>query len=499
MNILISVTDKNGLDSFLKSIEDHIDDIYATTGTVGYLSDHGIKCHDVSSVTGTGSLLDGRVKTLHPAIFAGILSRGTDKDNDVLKSHGYPSFDMVIANFYAFSDVSRSGDIERMVENIDIGGVSLVRAAAKNFSRVSVLTRKEHYIAVSSELKSKGEISISLRKKLATDAFLDVTKYDAEIFGSISDSLLPGEPHDTFLYGRFIKEMRYGENPGQKAFLFGTGRSGIADSFQMCGKELSYNNYLDADSAYKAVFQFAEPACVIVKHLTPCGASVSDNLDEAFRRAYDADQESAYGSVVAFNRTVDVKTAEQLSGKFVEVLVAPDLEGDAYNLLRKKKNLRILKVKAPAGDEKEIRSISGGFLIQDQMDTNPGEMKCVSNKTASQNNIRDLIFAWKIAAFCKSNAIVIAKEGRTLGIGAGQTSRVRALRIAADLAGEECHGAVLASDGFFPFRDSIDVAYENGIGAIVEPGGSIRDGEVIEAANQYGIALYFTGKRIFRH
>lgn len=499
MDILISVTSKKGLDNFLKSISSHTGRIYATPGTVKFLSDQGIKCHDVSEITGTGSLLDGRVKTLHPAIFAGILSRDTDSDVREMQSHGYATFDMVIANFYDFGSVSDTMDPEKMVEKIDIGGVSLVRAAAKNFKRIAVITRESQYDEVSSELNSRGSISDEMRRKLAVEALLYVADYDATIFESMSEALMPGRPHDMILRGKYLRSMRYGENPGQSAYLYATGSSGLAEAFQMSGKELSYNNYLDADSAFKAVSSLNNPACVIVKHLTPCGAAVSSNLSDAFLKAYNADQESAYGSVVAFNRILDRETAMEMSDKFVEVIAAPDVDGEAYNILRKKKNLRILKVLGMSDREREIRSISGGVLVQDPMDVDPGEMKCVSGIEASQQNISDLIFAWKIAAYCKSNAIVIAREGRTVGIGAGQTSRVRALRIAADLGGTECSGSVLASDGFFPFRDSIDVAYENGIRAIVEPGGSIRDDEVIDAAKQYGIPLYFTGKRIFRH
>ncbi len=501
MNILASVDDKTGLAEFLKRIRDHTDVIYATGRTNKFLNEAGLKSVSTSELTGIDALLGGRVKTLHPAIFAGILSRRTAEDNDELAKENYPHFDLVISNLYPFHKVASGSDMDKMVENIDIGGVSLVRAAAKNHSHVAVLSDPSDYDAVAEEVQKSGSISEKTRQKLALKAFSRMAEYDCTIYSSLSRLLEPESDHDLFIPLDFSKKLRYGENPGQNASLYTAHNvTGIASAFKMSGKDLSYNNYLDADAAYRTVLEFEEPACVIVKHLTPCGASVAENITDAFTRAYNADSESAYGSVVAFNRPLDDRTAEEMLSHYIEVVIAPAYEGESFHTLRKKKkNLRILRAPVDYTDRTELRSISGGYLMQDYMDTSFGESKPVTSHKATPQQLRDMEFAWKVSAYCKSNSVVLARNGTTLGIGAGQTSRVRAMKIALDLAGEESKGAVAASDGYFPFSDSITLASEHGISAVVEPGGSIRDEEVIAESEKKGISLYFTGKRVFRH
>lgn len=501
MNILASVADKEGLSEFLTRIKEHITVIYATGRTNQYLQEKGFNTLSTSVITGLDELLGGRVKTLHPGIFAGILSRRSEEDDLELADRNYPNFDMVISNLYPFRSVSSGSDVHAMIENIDIGGVSLVRAAAKNYTHVVILSDPSDYSPVADEMADSGKVTRETREKLALKAFSRMTDYDSMIFRSLSRVLDPESNGNISLNMEFVTKLRYGENPMQKAELYSdlTG-TGIAGAFKMSGKDLSYNNYLDADAAYSAVMEFEDPASVVVKHLTPCGVSVSDKLSEAYVKAHRADLESAYGSVVAFNRPVDEETAEKMLKHFVEVIVAPGYEGESFNMLRKKKKEpRILRVKPVNSPEGEYRSISGGLLRQDLINTSLSGLKLQTSKEASQDLVRDMEFAWKVSAYCKSNSIVIAKNRTTVGIGGGQPSRVRAMKIALDLAGEKSQGAVVASDGFFPFSDSVELAAANGIAAIIEPGGSIRDNEVIAEAEKSGIPLYFTGTRVFRH
>lgn len=504
MNILASVSDKKGLAEFLGRIREHITDIYATGRTEVYLREKGFNPLRTSVITGVDQLLGGRVKTLHPGIFAGILSRRTEEDNSELKSMEYPDFDMVISNLYPFGSIASGSDIQAMVENIDIGGVSLVRAAAKNYRNVTILSDPSDYPGVAAEMESSGNISLETRQKLAVLAFSRMTAYDSMIHESLSRVLEPEKPADLVMHYSFNRALRYGENPGQAAELYtdGSGK-GIAGAFKMSGKDLSYNNYLDAEAALMSVMQFAEPACVIVKHLTPCGASISGEQKMAYRNAYEGDSESAYGSVVAFNTEVEEETVTEMLDHFIEVVVAPGYLGESFNMLRKKKrggkNMRILRINGDAERKEELRSISGGMLRQDRMDTSLSGMHLQTTVAADDRMLRDLEFAWKISAYCKSNAIVVAKDGRTVGIGGGQPSRVRSMKIALDMAGKEAEKAVVASDGFFPFSDSVELAALHGIAAIIEPGGSMKDPEVIEAAEKADIALYFSGTRVFRH
>ncbi len=504
MNILASVHDKSGLAEFLERIRSHITEIYATGSTNTFLNGKGINSNSTSVITGVDQLLGGRVKTLHPGIFAGILSRRTEEDNSELSTWKYPDFDMVISNLYPFSEVASGNDVPAMIENIDIGGVSLVRAAAKNYENVIILSDPSDYVPVAEELEEEGEVSRVTREKLALKAFSRMTGYDSMIHSSLSRVLDPEGGNDLLMNYSFSRKLRYGENPGQEASVYtdGTGL-GIAGAFKMSGKELSYNNYLDADAAYTAVMDLSGPACVIVKHLTPCGACESERLSTAYRNAYEADSESAFGSVVAFNREVDEETANEMLEHFIEVVIAPGYTGDSFNMLRKKKrggkNMRILKVSRDTGQKMEFRSITGGILKQDHIDTTLSGLQLQTSRPADEGMLRDLEFAWKISAYCKSNAIVIAKGGKTLGIGGGQPSRVRAMKIALELAGEETQGAVVASDGFFPFKDSVELAAKYGISAIIEPGGSRNDSEVIEESEKSGIILYFSGTRVFRH
>ncbi len=500
MRILVSVSDKTGLKEFLEAIQEHVDEIYATGGTQEFLRNNNIESKSTSELTGVVDILGGRVKTLHPAIFAGILSRRTAEDEHQLVSLGYRNIDMVIANLYPFEKFSQSHDIGSKIENIDIGGVALIRAAAKNYQHVAILSDPSLYSGAAEEIAQSGSLSLETRERLALEAFYRTSSYDSLIYRTLSRDFKIPEERGMILSMDLRKSLRYGENPDQKASLYTYSDYGIASADVVGGKAISYNNYLDADAAFSTVMQFNNPACVIVKHLTPCGASEADSLSQAFVNAYSADSESAFGSVVAFNQMVDSETAAELIKHFIEVVVAPSYApGVIDKLTSKKKKLRILIVKSHSKRDRDLRSIWGGVLMQDPLTAEFSSLEQKTSSSATDSQMNDMLFAWKVSAYCKSNAIVLAKNRTTVGIGAGQTSRVRAMRIALDLAGEKAKGAVAASDGFFPFADNVELAATRGIKAIIEPGGSIRDGEVVEAAERAGVALYFTGKRVFRH
>ncbi|GGM67869.1 bifunctional purine biosynthesis protein PurH [Thermogymnomonas acidicola] len=489
MNILASTYDKSGLDKFIRQFTERGARVYATGGTWSFLSENGIDAIELSEITGFSTRADGRVKTLHPDVFSAILSRGGD---DFL-------FDMVVVNLYPFQKYA-DADLKDMVENIDIGGVALIRAAAKNFQRVTVVCDPADYERVAREYKEGGEIPYSTRAEMAVKAFSITASYDILIRESLDRALGTGNRDFLLVSSRLRQALRYGENPHQRGYLYhdGSGR-GIPGAEQLQGKELSYNNIMDADAALSAVAEFQEPAAVIVKHGTPCGAATAGNLKDAFLRALDADRESAYGSIVALNREVDVDAARAMSELFMEVLVAPSYTEEALRLLSRKKNLRVLRCSVERESGVRVRSVMHGFLVQDAMDVEPQRLERVAGPEADQGTVSDLLFAWRVVAHCRSNAVVLAKDGATVAIGQGQTSRVEAVRIALSKAGERARGAVMASDAFFPFQDSIEIAAQHGVSAIIEPGGSIRDREVMEAAEKGGISLYFTGKRVFLH
>lgn len=501
MNIIASVHDKKGLDVFLKSVLKSNDVLYATGHTLEFLISSGIEAKSTEILSGFQDLLGGRVKTLSPAIFAGILSTRDEKSKLELKKQGFPEFDMVICNLYPFAEAARSGNLDDMIENIDIGGITLIRAAAKNYRHVAVICDPADYSQISEEIQKNGELDEKTRAELALKAFQIAADYDVVIQDRLNLTFNGSEfSEKLFLSYTGGKRLRYGENPDQEAFMYSDGSmGGIPNAFQMSGKELSYNNILDANSAFETALDFDDPTVVIVKHLIPCGVSSSEDLARSYDLAFESDSESAYGYVLATNRKLDLKTAERISQHFTEVVVAPEYDSEAFDLLRKKKNLRILRVPFERDMRMRARSVSNGILLQTPMRVDDTSIELKTSMAASESQLRDLMFAWKVVAHCRSNAIVLAKDMATVGVGAGQTSRVRALRIAGEIAGDKAKGSVLASDAFFPFSDSAELAHKLGARAIIQPGGSIRDNEVIQKCEELGIPLYFTGKRVFLH
>ena len=494
MNILVSVYDKKGLVEFLKNIHWNDHNIYASGGTFKFLSENGIQSVNTSDLTGFENLLEGRVKTLHPAIFSGILSRDNDMDNIEVKKMGYPVFHMVICNLYPFEKHLLQGNLNSMIENIDIGGVSLIRGAAKNNSRVAVVVEPDDYPLIEGDMAKYGSISEDLRRRLAVKAFGLTATYDSMIARGLSEKYKI-ESDNFVLALNNGKRLRYGENPDQEGYIYplqGTGKWNIEH-----GKEMSYNNYLDASSALETCDDFNEPTAVVVKHNSPCGVASSSNMHEALLNAINADRESAYGSVICVNREFESKCAENMKDLFVEVVMAPSFSSDALEIISKKKNLRIVTYEK--GQSKiRIRSIYNSVLVQTLQNSNPDELKVV---TGNVDNVQmeDLLFAWRVVAHCRSNAMVLVKDKKTVGIGAGQTSRVEALRIAISRAGDKVRGSSLASDAYLPFVDNVEIAAEYGVSSIIQPGGSIRDKDVIEACQKAGIGMIFTGKRVFLH
>ncbi|MHB1492868.1 MAG: bifunctional phosphoribosylaminoimidazolecarboxamide formyltransferase/IMP cyclohydrolase [Thermoplasmataceae archaeon] len=494
MNILISVYNKEGLLDFLKNINLREHKIYASGGTFRYLKENGIEGINSSELTGFEDLLQGRVKTLHPAIFSGILSRDTDSDRKDMNAHGFPLFDMVICNLYPFDKHAAGGDIHGMIENIDIGGVSLIRAAAKNNSRVTVIVEVSDYDIVRDEINSTGMISENTRRKLAVKAFELTSAYDSMISRSLANEYhLQTDGFSLMLRGG--RKLRYGENPDQEGCIYPIPGTGIWKVEH--GKEMSYNNYLDASSALETCDDFDEPTAVVVKHNTPCGVASSDSMPHALISAINSDRESAYGSVICVNREFDLRCAQNMKDLFVEVVMAPSFSVESLEILSKKKSIRIVTYEK--GQNKlKMRSIYNAMLVQTLQDTHLDDIKTVSGNVDA-DLMNDLLFAWKVVAHCRSNAMVLAKDRKTVGIGAGQTSRVEALRIAISKSSGECKGSALASDAYLPFADNVELAAANGISGIIQPGGSIRDGEIIEACQKSGIGMVFTGKRVFLH
>jgi phosphoribosylaminoimidazolecarboxamide formyltransferase/IMP cyclohydrolase len=519
---LISVSDKQGVVEFAKALSALGFTILSTGGTARLLREHGITVTGVSSHTGFPEIMDGRVKTLHPKVHGGILGRASD--SAVMAEHGIDAIDIVAVNLYPFEAVTAHPDcsLDDAIENIDIGGPAMVRAAAKNNARVAVLTEPADYPLVVAELQEQGAVSAATRFRLAASAYAHTARYD----GMVADYLarrLPGADNDHGAQAlpvvhtpQFKRQqtMRYGENPHQQAAFYslaGADAGGLATAQQLQGKALSYNNIADADAALECVRQFtARPACVIVKHANPCGAALADNLLGAYDRAHTTDPVSAFGGIIAFNREVDAATAtEILDRQFVEVVIAPGFAADALQAFSAKTNIRVLQAaQAESGPSNKARlnyhRVAGGLLIQqhDQQCVSRDECRSAAGREPTEQEWRDLMFAWAMVRMVKSNAIVYASDERTLGIGAGQMSRVDSSRIAAwkaSEAGLDLSGSAMASDAFFPFRDSIDAAAEAGVKAIIQPGGSMRDEEVINAAKEHDIAMVFTGMRHFRH
>jgi len=513
---LISVSDKAGLTAFAQELVRYGAEILSTGGTAKTLRDAGIAVTEVADYTGFPEMLDGRVKTLHPKIHGGILARrDLPAHVQAVSQHGIPPIDLVVVNLYPFPQtIARPGvTLEEAIENIDIGGPAMVRSAAKNYKDVAVVTDPADYPLVLQELaSSNGAVGLKLRFALAKKAFSHTAAYDSAISNyltSLDAEDRPGPfPQRLNLNFECVQALRYGENPHQNAAFYrelNPAAGALAAYRQVQGKELSYNNIADADAAWECVKTFDAPACVIVKHANPCGVAVADSSGEAYARAFATDPTSAFGGIIALNRELDAKTAEAVSAQFVEVLIAPKVTAQALELLARKPNIRVLEVAlADEANAWDFKRVGGGLLVQspDTAKVSAAELRCVTRRKPSAAEAADLLFAWRVAKFVKSNAIVFCGDGRTLGIGAGQMSRVDSARIAsikAANAGLSLAGSVVASDAFFPFRDGLDVVAQAGARAVVQPGGSMRDDEVIAAADEHGIAMVFTGIRHFRH
>ena len=518
---LISLSDKTGVVDFALALKDLGVEILSTGGTAKMLADAGVPVIEVADYTGFPEMLDGRVKTLHPKIHGGILGR-RDLPEHVAKMEEYEigNIDMVCVNLYPFAaTIAKPGcTLEDAIENIDIGGPTMVRSAAKNWKHVAIVTDNADFEAIVTELQQgSGVISDKTRFNLARKAFSHTAQYDGMISNyltSVSDEKLSGEPEiNTFpqqINQSWLKvqDLRYGENPHQQAAFyrdFYPAPGALAAYTQLQGKELSYNNIADADAAWEAVKSFDEPACVIVKHANPCGVAIAADTLTAYKLAFATDTTSAFGGIIAFNREVDAETIEAVTGQFLEVLMAPKFTDKAKEIIASKQNVRVLEVPLLAGSNRfELKRVGGGLLVQtpDTHRLNRAELKVVSQRQPTEQEWKDLLFVWNVAKFVKSNAIVFGKNGQTYGIGAGQMSRVDSTRTAARKAHDavfDLHQACAASDAFFPFRDGVDVIAEQGIKAIIHPGGSMRDEEVIAAADEHGMAMVLTGVRHFRH
>lgn len=514
---LISVSDKLGLADFARGLSDCGIELYSTGGTRRHLQSAGLEVQDISEYTGFPEMMDGRLKTLHPKVFGGILCRH-DREDDMqaIAGHGIQSFELVVVNLYPFeATISREGvTMPEAIEQIDIGGPSLVRAAAKNHAFTSIVTNPEQYSAVLDEIIENGEVSEPLRKRLAGEAFARTAAYDRAIADYFAGELAGGAafPPTVNLMLRRKAELRYGENPHQRAAVYrevGARGPSLVTARQLNGKELSYNNLLDLDSALTIARSFSKPAVSVIKHNNPCGAAVADNLGEATRKAMDGDPVSAFGSVLGFNRTVDVAAAEVLAtpGLFVEAIVAPDFEAAAVGILTTKpkwrKNVRLMQVGRlddPAAS-RHYRYIDGGMLVQDadvHFDVE-SDWEIVTKAKPSDDLMDDLRFGWSIVRHVKSNAIVLCKDEALCGTGAGQMSRVDSVEISIRKAGDRAAGSILASDAFFPFPDSIHHAAKAGVAAVIQPGGSKRDQEVIDACDELGMPMIFTKRRHFKH
>ena len=536
---LISVSDKTGVIEFAKSLANFGVKIISTGGTAKILRDAGLEATEVSEVTGFPEMMDGRVKTLHPKIHGAFLAlRDNEKHLAAMKTHDIEPIDLVVVNLYPFEQTVENENIllEEAVEQIDIGGPAMIRSASKNWRDVAVVTDAKLYEYVLDELKKNdGAISLEVRQRLATLAYTRTASYDLAISSYLAkqlssedlDFLEPFNPLGNLVFIEtdleesendseledFVSielakvcDLRYGENPHQQAALYETGESGgIARAEQLHGKEMSFNNYVDAEAAWNLVCEFDELACAIIKHTNPSGVGVGENVEAAYRRALATDPISAFGGIVAFNQSVDAQVAESVNEIFTEVVLAPEFDDEALDIFKKKKNLRVLRVEKSAGKNSfEYKQISGGFLAQNRDDLiiTAKDLKVVSEKQPTDAEICALLFAWKVCKHVKSNAIVFANENQTVGVGAGQMNRVDSVRIAAMRAGKselELKNTVLASDAFFPFRDNVDEAAKFGISAIIQPGGSVKDEEVIQAANEHELAMVFTGIRHFKH
>lgn len=509
---LISVSDKTGIVDFAQKLASLDMEIISTGGTCRLLKEAGIPVKNISEVTGFPEILDGRVKTLHPKIHGGILAkRDAVSHLEQLKENGIGTIDVVIVNLYPFQKTIENPDatLEDAIENIDIGGPSMLRSAAKNHQDVTVVTDPQDYDRVYRELSQQGSTSLETRRYLAAKAFNHTAYYDALIAGYFNQLLDNPFPEQLTMTFTKAQSLRYGENPHQKAAFykktFGNHSHTLAGAKQLNGKELSYNNLNDANAALELVREFDQPAVVAIKHMNPCGVGLGSNLLEAYQKAYEADPVSIFGGIVATNQTVDAQTAVEMKKIFLEIILAPAFTEEALEILKTKKNLRLLTVaeaaQGQAGIPLKLQSIGGGLLVQEEDLKGLAKDECqvVTDRAPSEEEWEQLLFAWKVVKHVKSNAIVLAKDFRTVGVGAGQMNRVGSAKIAIEQAKENSKGSVLASDAFFPMRDTVQAAAEAGVTAIIQPGGSIRDEESIEEANRHGIAMVFTGIRHFKH
>ncbi len=502
---LISVSDKTGIVDFARALADSGVSIVSSGGTAKALADAGVPVTPVAELTGAPEILDGRVKTLHPKIHGGILAdRRKPAHVAQMAEQGIDPIDLVVCNLYPFERTVTHPSVteEDAIEQIDIGGPAMVRAAAKNFHSVAVVVNPGRYETVLDELRTTGSISLETRRRFALEAFQHTAAYDASISSYLAGTARDLFPERMLFAATKVMDLRYGENSHQSAAFYGNRGipTGLAAAEQLHGKELSYNNLLDTDAAWKLAQDLEGVAAAIIKHSNPCGVAVAGTLEEAFRRAFECDTTSAFGGIVALNRPCDRASAEQIAKIFTEVVVAPGFEDGALEVLTAKKNLRLLKATPYALPELDVRRIAGGLLVQTPDPRDLAEdAKVVTRVEPTHEQWDDLRFAWVVAKHVKSNAIVLAKDLAAVGVGAGQMSRVESTELAARRAGDRARGTVCASDAFFPFRDGLDAAVAAGAVAVIQPGGSVRDDEVIEAADEHGIAMVFTGRRHFRH
>jgi phosphoribosylaminoimidazolecarboxamide formyltransferase/IMP cyclohydrolase len=511
---ILSVTDKTGLVDFAHKLSGMGVELISTGGTAKLLRDSGVKVKDISELTGFPEMLDGRVKTLHPKVHGGILHRREDpKHRTAVAEHGIEPIDMVVVNLYAFEQTAAKAGVhfDELIENIDIGGPSMIRSAAKNFRDVAIVTSPADYDAIADEMaRTAGELSSETKWKLAQKAFATTAAYDAAIASTLEKVSANGSfelhasdafPETLRLSFSKVMDLRYGENPHQKAAMYADrSGTGIANARQLQGKELSYNNIVDLQAAWDLAQEFTEPVCAIIKHTNPCGTATGKTLVEAYKKALECDPVSAFGGVIGVNRPMDGAAAEEMAKLFVEAIAAPSFDEAARAKFAVKKNLRLVEVKH-ASQKWVMKNVSGGILVQDsdlrQLDEN--ELKVVTKRAPTEQEKRALLFAWKISKHAKSNAIVYARDGQSVGVGAGQMSRVDSCKIGAMKAVLPLKGTVAASDAFFPFPDGVEEIAKAGATAIIQPGGSVRDQEVIEAADRLGLAMVFTGVRHFRH
>ena len=524
MKALISVSDKTGIVEFAQALHQLGVQLISTGGTAQLLSAQGLPVQEVADLTGFPEMLDGRVKTLHPMVHGALLARRDMPSHmQALQAHGIETIDLLVVNLYPFEATVAAADcsLEEAIENIDIGGPAMVRSAAKNWKHVAVVTDASQYAMVLNELQQQNGVTELTRFQLAVSAFNRISQYDGAISDYLSSLDLSTEQRSIFpgqANGRFIKlqDLRYGENPHQLAAFYRDTHpapGSLVTARQLQGKELSYNNIADADAAWECVKSFDSPACVIVKHANPCGVGLAEDALGAYRKAYLTDPSSAFGGIIAFNCPVDIATAQALGQQFVEVLMAPSFTGEALQLLQTKANVRVLQIALPPGGDDawsqglnaiDVKRIGSGLLMQtaDNHLLRLEDMQVVTKLQPSPAQMQDLLFAWKVAKFVKSNAIVFAGNGMTLGVGAGQMSRLDSARMAGIKAGHanlSLKDSVVASDAFFPFRDGLDVVVDEGASCVIQPGGSMRDAEVIAAADERGVSMVFTGVRHFRH